>query len=112
MVMRRGHPLLWLLLSALSAGGVGRAVPLAGAAGGGKKDVPARVPSYEADVRPILQAKCWRCHGDRSQKAELALHAPEGIRKGGESGPVLVPGRAAESRLYERVHKGEMPPGK
>jgi len=67
-------------------------------------------PSFAADVRPILQAKCWKCHGDKTRKAQLALHTADGVRKGSESGPVLVPGKATESLLFEMIHKGKMPP--
>lgn len=68
------------------------------------------VPTYAQQVRPILENKCYRCHGDKTQKAELALHTPEAIRKGSESGPVIVPGKAAASKLFELVHKRQMPP--
>ncbi|MBC7818803.1 MAG: PSD1 domain-containing protein [Planctomycetaceae bacterium] len=70
------------------------------------------VPSFDKDVRPLLQAKCGRCHGEEVRKGELALHTPAGIRKGSESGPVLMPGQSAKSRLYELVRDGEMPPDK
>ncbi len=69
-------------------------------------------PTYDKDVRPVLQAKCWRCHGEEVRKAELALHTAAGIRKGSESGPILVPGKSAKSRIYELVRDGEMPPDK
>ncbi|MFM9960823.1 MAG: PSD1 and planctomycete cytochrome C domain-containing protein [Planctomycetaceae bacterium] len=72
--------------------------------------VPA--PSFDKDVRPLLQAKCWRCHGEEVRKGELALHTPAGIRKGSESGPVVVASQSAKSRLYELVRDGEMPPDK
>jgi hypothetical protein len=67
-------------------------------------------PSYEADIRPLLEAKCGRCHGAKRHKAELDLHTPAGIRKGGESGRVLVPGKPDDSLLYRKVHSGTMPP--
>jgi mono/diheme cytochrome c family protein len=63
-------------------------------------------------VRPLLQAKCWRCHGEEARKGELDLRTPAGILKGGESGAVIVPGKPDQSLLYEKVHKGEMPPKK
>ena len=72
----------------------------------------ASIPAFDKDVRPLLQAKCWRCHGEEVRKGELALHTPAGIRKGSESGPVIVPGQSAKSRLYELVRDGEMPPDK
>lgn len=72
-----------------------------------------RAIRFETDVRPILKAKCWQCHGEEE--------APEGgfdarlarfLIKGGDSGPAIVPGKHTESLLYERVSTGEMPPGK
>jgi len=70
----------------------------------------AKAPAFEADVRPLFRAKCLSCHGDGNLKGELNLATPGGILKGGESGPVIVPGKPDDSLLYERVHSGEMPP--
>jgi mono/diheme cytochrome c family protein len=67
--------------------------------------------TFETDVRPLLQAKCLRCHGDKARKADLDLGTRAGILKGSESGPVIVAGKPAESKLYEMVHEGKMPPG-
>ncbi len=69
-------------------------------------------PSFQGQIRPLLQAKCARCHGEKVRKADLNLLTPEGIRKGGESGPVIVPGKPDDSPLYEKVHSGAMPPAK
>jgi cytochrome c553 len=66
--------------------------------------------TFAAHVHPILRAKCWKCHGEKTRKAQLALHTAEAIRKGSESGPVIVPGKAAESPLFEMIHKRKMPP--
>jgi cytochrome c553 len=70
----------------------------------------ADAPVFDQVIGPLFQTKCGECHGATVQKAELALHTVEGIRKGGESGPVLVPGKSAESLLYEKIHQQEMPP--
>jgi hypothetical protein len=69
-------------------------------------------PRFEDKVQPLLKAKCLRCHGDKTKKADLDLSSRTGIQKGGESGPIVVPGKSAESRLYEMVHEAKMPPGK
>jgi cytochrome c553 len=71
-----------------------------------------RVPSFEKDVQPLLSAKCSRCHGEKTKKADLDLSTVAGIRKGSESGPVIVAGKPSESRLFEMVHEEKMPPGK
>ena len=67
-------------------------------------------PTYEADIAPLLKSKCWQCHGPEAQKGELALHTPAMIQKGSESGAVIVAGKSSESRLFELVKQGEMPP--
>ena len=77
---------------------------------GGQEPEPSPEPSFERVIRPILAAKCFRCHGETVHKGELTLSTSEGIRKGGESGEIIVAGKAAESRLYELVSTGEMPP--
>ncbi len=69
-------------------------------------------PSYASAVRPILEAKCLRCHDAKVRKAELDLSTHASIMKGGESGPVIVPGKPDESTLYELVHEGKMPADK
>ncbi|MSR31153.1 MAG: DUF1549 domain-containing protein [Gemmataceae bacterium] len=74
--------------------------------------VLALTPTFETDIQPILQAKCARCHDDKSRKGDLHLGTLAGIFKGGESGPAVVSGKPGESLLYEKVHKGEMPPEK
>ncbi|MCI0705221.1 MAG: PSD1 and planctomycete cytochrome C domain-containing protein [Planctomycetia bacterium] len=68
--------------------------------------------SFEKDVRPILNAKCVKCHGKAKTRksGDLDLNTPAGILKGGESGPVIVAGKPEKSLLYEKLRKGEMPP--
>lgn len=66
--------------------------------------------SFEKDVLPLLESKCLSCHGSKVQKSELNLSTQAGIRKGSSSGPILVPGKADESLLFEVVREGLMPP--
>ena len=51
------------------------------------------------------------CHGADLRQKELDLSTWATALKGGESGPVIVPGKPDESRLYEFISKGTMPPG-
>jgi mono/diheme cytochrome c family protein len=93
----------------------GGAWPIALSSAGPAKEkakAAAGVPAFASAIGPLLQAKCSRCHGARVRKADLNLSTPAGIRKGGESGPVVVPGKPAESLLYEKVHTQAMPPAK
>ena len=73
---------------------------------------PTRAPGFEADVLPILQTHCTRCHGDKPRKAGLNLSSQEGALQGSESGPVIVPGKVEESLLWKMLREGKMPPGK
>ena len=59
---------------------------------------------FDALVRPVLRARCADCHGAHQAMGRLRLDTAEGLRKGGEHGPVLSPGRAAASDLLRRVH--------
>ncbi len=65
---------------------------------------------FEDDIRPILKARCYRCHGDKTQRAELNLKAAAGILRGGESGAIIDPGNPDESLLLEVIQSGAMPP--
>jgi len=65
---------------------------------------------FEKDIRPILKAHCFHCHGeDGKSEAGLDLRLARLIAKGGKSGPGLVAGKPSESLLFSKVDKGEMP---
>lgn len=71
------------------------------------------VLTFEKDVRPILKANCFHCHGEEGEtKGGLDVRLARFLQKGGESGPAIVPGDAAKSHLIELVKAGEMPKGK
>ncbi len=59
--------------------------------------------TYEDNVRPILQRRCFTCHGNGEAKNGLSLETYAGIMKGGASGDAVQPGRAANSLLYLAV---------
>ena len=72
----------------------------------------ADVLTFERDIRPILRAHCFDCHGATdAPKAGLDLRQVRLMQKGGESGTAIVPGIVDESLLVQRVRSGEMPPG-
>ena len=58
--------------------------------------------SFEQQVWPILEQSCVSCHG-LQHYANLRLDSPEGILRGGDLGPVVVPGQPDESSLYVRT---------
>ncbi len=77
-----------------------------------------QVAFFEAKIRPVLIDKCYQCHAATSSKVRggLLLDTREGTRRGGESGPAVVPGDVSRSLLIEAIHHGNkdtaMPPEK
>lgn len=72
-------------------------------------------PSYARQIRPLLTKYCSECHNAKAQKGGLDLDTMQAIRAGGDNGPVLVPGKASESKLVvllEGATKPIMPPMK
>ena len=66
--------------------------------------------TYEAAVAPLFATKCGKCHGLEKQSAGLNLSTSAGLQRGAESGAVVVAGKPDESRLFEVLRDGEMPP--
>ncbi len=65
--------------------------------------------SFANDVEPILERSCRSCHGDTAPMGRLDLSTRESLLRGGTRGADLVPGNAADSRLYRRVAGLEQP---
>ena len=65
--------------------------------------------SFANDVEPILERSCRSCHGDTAPMGRLDLSTRESLLRGGTRGVDLVPGNAADSRLYRRVAGLEQP---
>jgi mono/diheme cytochrome c family protein len=73
---------------------------------------PAKLVSEREIFASILGAKCFVCHGRRTQKGGLDLRTRESLLKGGKSGPAIVPGKPDESLIVKRIASQEMPPPK
>ncbi|HWB11793.1 MAG TPA: PSD1 and planctomycete cytochrome C domain-containing protein [Pirellulales bacterium] len=75
--------------------------------------VPADDAFFRERVAPIFEAHCVRCHQGEDAKGGLSIARHEDLLKGGESGPVVVPGKPAESLLVEYISgkSPEMPKG-
>jgi hypothetical protein len=68
----------------------------------------AQAVSFTRDIQPILQQSCWHCHG-ALRTSGLDLRTRDTASRGGDGGVVVVPGDAAQSRLYRRVAGLEQP---
>ncbi len=67
-------------------------------------------PKFDSDIRPILAAHCWGCHGADKQEGQLDLRSIAAIARGGESGPAVAWGQPAASLILKKIIAGEMPP--
>src|SRR5262245_18457506 len=61
---------------------------------GEKAPTAEQIAFFEKSIRPILVRECYSCHSKTSEKLRggLLLDTREGLRKGGDTGPALVPG--------------------
>lgn len=91
-------PLIASLL--LAAGGIA-----AEPAGDSPKLPPAaeRKVDFVRDIQPILAEHCNHCHGSDEQQGYLRLDAKAIVLRGGQSGPLLVAGKSADSLLVQRI---------
>jgi mono/diheme cytochrome c family protein len=65
--------------------------------------------SYARDIRPLLAARCFACHNATKMSGGLRLDDDASLRRS----PLVVPGNAAASRLYQRLTAAageQMPP--
>jgi hypothetical protein len=60
---------------------------------------------FEKAIRPVLVDRCFSCHGARVEKPKggLVLETREGMLKGGDSGPAIVPGDPEASLLIQAI---------
>jgi hypothetical protein len=76
---------------------------------------PADEKHFEEKIRPVLVKHCYGCHsvGARKSRGGLLVDSRDGLLKGGDSGPAIVPGRPQDSLLLRAMrHQGPlaMPP--
>jgi len=98
--------------------GLGMAASLASAAGPDLSKLPPASTktglTYAKDIRPLFEASCFNCHGEKRQKGDLRLDTLEAVLKGGEDGKVIVAGKSNESSLVVAVaqldEESAMPP--
>lgn len=65
----------------------------------------AKMAYFESKVRPVFARNCYRCHSERegSAKGGFTMDTRAGMLKGGDSGPVVVPGRPEQSLLVKAI---------
>ena len=77
-------------------------------------DATAGIDFFETRIRPVLAAHCYKCHSDeaKSPKGGLRVDTRDSIRRGGESGHAVIPGKPDASLLMSALRYEEfaMPP--
>ena len=74
----------------------------------------ADAPDYLRDIEPIFLRHCNDCHGLDVSQQDLRLDSFVGLKRGGNSGPVIVAGKSGDSLLMDAITAGKvaakMPP--
>src|SRR5262245_251203 len=72
---------------------------------------------FENKIRPVLATSCYGCHSSKMKApmGGLALDTKSAMKRGGATGPVIIPGNAVGSRLLQALRYTDkhlqMPPG-
>ncbi len=68
-------------------------------------DSPEGINFFEKKIRPLLVERCYKCHSHEGEKIKggLTLDTRDGLLKGGDTGPALVPGDVEQSLLIKAV---------
>jgi hypothetical protein len=102
-----------LLLRALIMLGLTSAALAPARRGAAATHPPARPLSFARDVAPIFDRWCVACHGGKEAHAGLWLDSRGGVMRGGDAGPVVIPGNPEDSLLLAKIehrHRPAMPP--
>ncbi|HXG10340.1 MAG TPA: DUF1553 domain-containing protein [Gemmataceae bacterium] len=85
---------------------------------GGREVGGEGVDFFEKKIRPVLVEHCYQCHSAEAEakkklRGGLRVDSREGLLKGGDSGPAIVPGKPEESLLIQALRYADglqMPP--
>lgn len=63
------------------------------------------VEFFEKKIRPVLVEHCYPCHSRQAGKERggLLLDSRDAMRRGGDNGPTIVPGKPAQSLLIQSI---------
>ncbi len=64
---------------------------------------------FNAEILPFLRTSCLACHNATDAESDLVLESAALLRKGGGSGPAVVPGKSTESHLLQLASFQEEP---
>jgi mono/diheme cytochrome c family protein len=103
----RRHRQLAVAIFALAVATLTTYWPGASSAADGQITVGEEESFFRQQIAPLLEARCVGCHRGVAARGNLSLATREGLLKGGEGGPALVPGKPDESLLVEMISGDE-----
>jgi mono/diheme cytochrome c family protein len=65
--------------------------------------------AFRTEIAPLLKDHCVKCHGGEKTKGDLDMVTREGLLKGGEEGPAVVPFDSGASSLMKLIRHEEEP---
>lgn len=80
---------------------LGLCLPLAASAAEPSREA---LEFFEKQIRPVLAENCFNCHNADKQKGNLRLDSRQAMLVGGDTGPVIVPGKPEVSLLVKAIH--------
>jgi mono/diheme cytochrome c family protein len=101
-IHRLGELRTWAAYYAWALGWVCAATPISWAAPAPER---AGAEFFENHIRPLFAEHCYKCHSASAEKLKggLGLDTRDGLLKGGDSGPAVVPGDPEKSLLIKAV---------
>jgi len=68
-----------------------------------------QLPDYKRDIEPIWEKHCFDCHYSGVKIGSFEMGTYDELMQSGPNGPLVVPGKPRESRLY-RMLSGDIEP--
>jgi len=62
---------------------------------------PPHKVDFSKELEPLFAERCYDCHGEKKQESAFRADSREGLLKGGDHGPAVVPGKGVESILVK-----------
>src|SRR5262245_35335229 len=78
---------------------------IAGSVGVAEELAKDQIEFFESKIRPVLVEHCYECHSAKAEKlkGKLLLDSRDEARKGGETGPAVVPGDPDASLVVQAL---------
>ncbi len=66
----------------------------------------AESPDFDTQILPVLIDRCAACHGGGEEQSGLSVESLGHLKRGGDRGELVVPGKSGESLLFKVVTEG------